>query len=147
MGDAFALPARYADMKPFIDVFVGDAKLWRDFVVSVRNALIYKAPARLEVQELFRTIDIRITQRERRERLARAVAAALDKHLIVDDYKVKTEYANLLTRDWLRRKETLLRSHREGGKQRLTVDYRRTLLDEFWAKIDAEIEKGELPKP
>lgn len=146
MGDDFRLPREHLTIKPLLEEFGTDPEGFHEFVRSVRDAVPSRSMARKGLQELFRTIETRLTQQMRRVRLDAAITMAVKKSIIPDVYSSKLAYANRCTAFWAQRKKNLLDAHR-AMKDHLDTDTRRVLLDEFWAKVDAEIANGELPKP
>ena len=148
-GDSFILPKEHVAVKPVLEFYAGDLEGWVKFVAGIRDRLpVSGRKFHPEVHMLYRTLEIRLTQQQRRERLSRAVEVAVKKRLIPNDYEEKMRYARRCTKEWQLRKTRLLDALRAGSKQnRVSVAERDSVLRDFWLNIDAEIENGELPKP
>jgi hypothetical protein len=147
MGDKFILPREHVLVKPALEYYAGDLAGWVKFVKSVRDRLPKDGRTFHQgIQELYRTLEIRLTQQERRERLDAAVAVAVKKRLIDDDYDSKMRYARRCTQVWKIRRDNLLKAH-IPKKGRISLEERDELLTKFWEDIMAEIRNGEVPKP
>ena len=148
MGDSFVLPREHVLVKPVLEYYAGDQSGWLKFLDSIRQRLPKNRRKFHEgVQELFRTVEVRVVQAERRARIDAAVTMAVRKKLIPADYDSKMQYGRKCTQTWqLRRTDTLAKAAKAQGRK-LTVEERELILSEFWREIDAEIVRGELPKP
>lgn len=148
LGARFILPQEHAYVKPILEYYFEDINGWAKYVRSIRDALPRGTAKRAEIQSVYRTIEIRAVQRERRDRLNAAVAVALKKGLIMDSHIDKQRYANRCTQEWSKHRAAMLDAHRKMTKaNRLHEAERTELCDEFWTQIDAGIAAGEVPKP
>jgi hypothetical protein len=149
-GD-FILPKQHEIVKPALEYYAGDLKGWLKFVKGVRDRLPKQGRSfHPGVNEIFRRIEIRATQQDRRVRLSNAVQMAIRRKLLPSNAsdEDKRKYAAKCTQEWLMRKRILLTGTAKQTKTgRVSVAEREVLLKEFWAQIDAEIENGEVPKP
>lgn len=149
MGDNFRLPKEHALVKPILEYYANDLEGWVKFVKGVRDRLpTHGRQFHSGVQSVYRTLEIRLTQQERRVRLDAAVNTAVKKRLIEDSYDVKMRYARRCTQAWQLRRATLLKNAANSTKSgKVTVAEREQLLEEFWRNIDLETQNGEVPKP
>lgn len=145
LGKDFIMPTEREVLSPIVDEFVGKLPSWLAFLREMRDSFPARSAVRADVHELFRTVDIRLTQREMRRRLNAAVAVAIQKGIIKDDSPSKVAYIDRCKKLWILRRKMLLKSHRDVVKV-LPEEQQRQILDEFWANIDAEIKNGEVPK-
>ena len=98
------------------------------------------------MQELYRKLDVRLTQQERRDRLTAAVEMAVLTGKIGDTPAEKLRYSKRCTQEWIKRRTLLLneaRSKTSGG--RVTREEQEMILNDFWAGVDSGIANGELP--
>lgn len=148
-GDQFILPREHAAVKPVLEYYAGDLEGWVRFVDSIRLRLPKDGRRyHVGVSKLYRVLETRLIQQQRRERLTRAINMAVAKGLIKNEYEDKQRYARRCVVTWQNRKELLLKNLAlTAPGTRLHTDDRATALDEFWATVDAEIDNGELPKP
>lgn len=147
LGTSFVLPREHVLVKPILEYYTGDLPGWVKFVKGVRDRLPKEGRTfHGGVHDLYRTLEIRRTQQERRERLDAAVSKALKKKLIPDTYEEKMRYARRCTQVWKERRDNLLKAH-IPKKGRLSVEEREGLLEEFWRTVMAEVDNGEVPKP
>lgn len=149
LGDHFILPREHKMILPVLETYVNDLPGWVKFVKGVRDRLpIDGRKFHGGMQELYRTLEVRLTQQQRRERLDAAVAMALKKRLITDDYDSKVRYARRCTQAWKLRRDNMLKVAAAQAKSgRLNAVEREDMLAEFWQGIEQEIQNGELPKP
>ena len=147
LKDEFVLPKEHATVAPAIEYFVGDLAAWVGFVRGIREDLPKGSLQHRGVHNIYRTLYIRITQQDRRTRLDAAVAQAVKKKIIPNNYDVKLRYVKKCTQVWQQRCASYLKAHRiETESGRLSTEEREELLEEFWKGIDTEIKRGELPK-
>lgn len=148
LGDSFVLPREHILVKPVLEYYAGDLEGWVKFLDSIRQRLPKEGRKfHAGVQELFRTVEVRYVQTQRRARLDAAVQKAVKLRLVPDTYDDKIRYARRCTQEWTKRRMDLLKNSAKGKGSRITVEERETLLDDFWLEIDAEIDRGEVPKP
>jgi hypothetical protein len=148
MGSSFYLPLEHAEVKPILDYYAGDLKGWVKYIHGIRN-MIGKQDARWpSMQELYRTVEIRLTQRDRRVRINAAIDCAVAKGLIESTTDSKRRYEKRCVQEWIKRRTLLLTTHMKSNpKGRLDEVSRAELLDEFWERIDQEIAEGKVPPP
>jgi len=148
MGSGFILPAQHAVVKPILDYYAGDLTGWVKYVKGIRDRIGRSDERWADLQELYRMLEIRNTQRIRRERLNSALAVALSRKLIADNKSAKAAYERRCTLEWMRLRTLTLDAARKGSpSKRLTEDERSKLLDEFWEGVDQQLAAGEIPKP
>lgn len=149
LGSAFVLPQQYAQLKPIIDYYAGDLPGWVKFVRGIRDSLPKDGRTfHTDMHDLYRTLEVRLTQQERRDRLDSAVQAAVRKGIIPDEPSEKLRYSRRCTQHWKLRRDALLKAHAAAtGKKRLSMEERDDLLTQFWTEIQEEISIGVLPPP
>lgn len=149
MGDSFVLPREHVLVKPALEFYAGDLAGWVKFVKGVRDRLpVSGRQYHKGMNELYRKLEIRLTQQERRERLTRAVDMALRKGMVENNYDAKMVYARRCTKAWQTRRDNMLAlAAKQTQTGRLSAAEGAELRDEFWQRIDEEIANGELPKP
>ena len=149
MGDSFVLPREHVVVKPALEFYAGDLEGWVKFVRGIRDRLpMAGRQYHKGVNELYRKLEIRLTQQERRERLDRAVTVAVKKKYIEDDYQEKLRYARRCTQVWKMRRDNMLKVAAGTTKTgKVSLGEREQLLEEFWSNINEEIQTGEIPKP
>lgn len=145
MPETFVLPAQHAMLKPVIDTFKSDLERFVLYVQAIRDQY-GPGEKRVELQKLYRTILVRQMQQSRRSRVGRAlkvVETMLNRGLGPDE---RERVSRKLDQHWARRRQLYLEGARRGtDKGRLSSDERSELLNEFWAEVDAEIDRRELP--
>lgn len=148
MGNSFVLPHEHTILAPILEYYAGDLRGWVKYVKGIRDRLVRGTEAWDSVYVLYRTLEIRAVQRERRERLSAAVDKAVALGLIEDDVEIKRRYANRCTNEWARMRTARLDSLRAGtSRKRISEDERNEILKEFWDEIDQLIAAGEVPTP
>lgn len=148
LGDDFRLPGDHAFLRPILEHYYEDLEGWVKFIKGVRDRLPPRSEESGAVSAVYRTVSIRLVQRERRVRIDKAVTKAIEKQMIEPKYVVKVAYGNKCVQKWKIRRDQFLKGHRRESKTgRLSQDVQEKLLQEFWNMIDMEIENGEVPKP
>lgn len=148
-GESFVLPRDHAYLAPIVERFADDPKRLLRYVRAVRDEIAEVRGMGSEeykrLQELVRTLDVRIVQASRRERL-RAAA----EWLIKEQPDLTTEHRKVWVRQleqrWAKQRLAWLAAHRKKAGGRLSEDERREVLDEFWSQIDEQIKVGALPR-
>jgi hypothetical protein len=148
-GDRFILPSDHALVKPVLETYRNDLAGWVKFVKGIRDRLpVDGRKFHAGVHDLYRTLLVRLTQHERRVRLDAAVAKAVQKGMIENEFEAKMRYSRRCTQVWKQRKDNLLRQHAKSSKKGvLSVEERDGILEQYWQLVNEEIEHGELPKP
>lgn len=145
MPSTFVLPAQMAALKPLVDTFHANLDSFTRYARALRDALP-PGSERSAMHQFYRTLNTRLVQRVGRSRDARALAVVeemLHRELDPDE---RDRVLVKLNQFWSRRRREFLEAARRSTeKGRLNTDERSTLLVEFWAQIDEEIERRELP--
>jgi hypothetical protein len=147
LGEELKLPKEHDFIKPILEKFAKNPKGFSEWLFKLRNDLP-KCAGRVLINALYRKVMTRALQRERRTREDAAIRMALKIGLINDDYATKQAYIRKIVLEWGKRRTEILDSERKFGKgPRIPLDEQEIILADFWKSIEAEIEKGELPKP
>lgn len=148
LKDDFILPSEHRSILPVLEYYAGDLEGWSKFVMSVRDRFLRKTVQYSNVQQLYRTILVRMIQQQRRERLNLAVEQAVKRGVIPDVYDDKIRYSRRCTQAWKLQRDAVLDAARSSTKSgRVSAEEREVLLSEFWANVHDDIMKGNLPKP
>lgn len=148
LGSEFVLPKQHEVLLPILEYYAGDLPGWVAYVKSIRDNMDRGTDRWRAVYELYRTLEVRNVQRERRERLNAAVDMAVRLGWVQPDFESKRRYANRCTNEWARMRTSLLDSVRSRtAKGRISEEERAELLERFWSEIDEFIQAGELPRP
>lgn len=148
LGKDFLLPQKHAMLAPLIESFKGNPKLFLKYVRAVRDDIAlargFSTMDYKELQELARTLDVRIVQQQRRERLRAAVDWLVREQpwLTVDQQRL---WVRRIEQLWARQRLAWLAARRKEAGGRLSEGERRVALDEFWATIENNINNGALP--
>lgn len=148
--DNFVLPAKHADLAPVLAAFVGGKhERFRAYVRAMRDEVraIWGASSTQYdgMQQFVRTLDVRAAQRMRRDKLSRAAEWMRQTRPDIDA-DARSVWLRRLEQTWAQERLDALRQRAVSAHQnRLSVEEKREVLDEFWASIDARIESGDLP--
>lgn len=147
--DAFVLPAKHAHLAPIIGAFVGKPDGFHNFVRAVRDEMYHEVGPKdgryIEMQEFFRTIEIRNVQNKRRERLGQAAEWFRNTYRTASTDQ-KNLWLRRLEQSWIKRRMQTLDAYKKTHRlKRISEDERRVLLDDFWAGVDQQIKNGDLP--
>ena len=144
MPRLFILPREHAQLKPVVEAFARDDRGLTDYVLGFRNDLP-DGEQKIAVNALYRKINVRYVQRVRRERLTRALDMA-EKKFGTLDYEARLKYSKKLEQAWGRRRlDWLADVRRKMGRRNIPLEEMNDALSVFWAGVDDEIERGEVP--
>ena len=147
MGRSFSLPTEHALLRPIIDEYTHNFPEFVAYVRELRNTVQPRSSNYIALHELYRMLEVRLVQQQRRDR-ARKALAWLEKHYPKLNFDQKQRWIRKLEQQWGReRLDTLDTARRKTARGRVTTDERESLLEDFWAEVDERIEKGDLPTP
>lgn len=145
MPDSFVLPAEHAVLQSVIAGFHSDMDAFADYIRAIRDQYP-PGDDKVKLHGLYRTVFTRQVQKARRQRVQKAieqVERALNRKLEYDEWVRVTAK---LEQYWAKRRREFLKSQRAlTAKGRLSTDVQNTVLKQFWAEINAEIDRGCLP--
>lgn len=147
IGNQLILPKEHSFAKPVVECFAGDPASYARWLKKVRDEM-HKCGARMDLNSLFRKVEVRGIQRERRAREDAAVMTAVRNNLIINTPTERQRYHRRLVLEWGKRRYAVLDEARRSTKGgRLTLDEQSEVLARFWAAVDEEIAAGDLPPP
>lgn len=139
----FVLPKNHRDMLPVIEEYAYDLRGFVQFIAKVRD-LCRRGDAEA-VQKLYRTVNGRLTQQERRARFDRALEKAQELYGPYPDYMTRMRWLSALEQVWRRRRLRYLDDARAKVGRRLTRDEVGEAAAAFWAELDVDIDAGKVP--
>lgn len=146
-GSNFVLPAEHRALDPIIARYSGALPEFVKYVKAVRDAAPAKSRTYDSPHELYRTLNVRLVQQDRRDRAGRALAW-LEKYYPKLTYDQRVRWIRKVEQQWgQRRMASMDDARRKTERGRLATDEREVILRKFWETIDAEIAEGDLPKP
>lgn len=147
-ASSFILPRQHAYLAPIINAFAGKLARFHKYVRGVRDECQHMYGERsaqyISTQALFRSLEVRLVQQQRRERAAQVAEWFRAEYPRVSATQ-RQAYVKRIEQHWTAQRLQLLNAYRKQHGGRLPEDKRRELLDEFWAEIDAHIKRGDLP--
>lgn len=147
MGRQFRLPDEHADIEPIIDRYGTNLEKFVSYVKALRDQAPPRSSGYIALHELYRTLEVRMIQQQRRER-ARKAYTWLEKNYPKLTYDQRQRWIRKLEQQWGRERMAFLEGYRNKTKTgRLSTEEREELLQEFWADIDQGVDKGDLPAP
>lgn len=142
----FVLPKQHEFMKPLIEAFAHDLVGFAEYLLQLRDNFDRRSRQFVDIQAVYRRVNGRSVQQQRRERMARAIAKAEELYGEIA-YTKRMQWMAELEHHWAQRRLAFLEQQRKRLKQeRLSTEMRTEMLLEFWDIIDTEIYKGELPQ-
>lgn len=142
----FLLPKAHMILKPLIEVYARNPDGFLQYVLGVRDSFSPEDKAWEDVQVIYRRINGRYVQQQRRERSSRAVTKAIELFGGAPNYHVRLKWVADLEHEWAKRRLAFLEIHRDKlSNNRIDAETRADLLAEFWDIIDTEIYEGGLP--
>lgn len=141
----FLLPRAHEFMKPLIESYALNLEGFTQYLVGLRDCFDRRSVQFRDVQAIYRRVNGRYVQQQRRERISRAVVKAEELYGEIS-YHERMQWMSRLEHEWAQRRLAWLELQRTRLKtDRLSVDHRTELLLEFWDMVDTEIYEGDLP--
>lgn len=142
----FVLPRQYVEIKDVIEAFALDLTKFVRYVRACRDSVAPHSPQHRDLHDLFRTLNVRCVQQQRRDRLDQAWAWYERKNPTAS-YDQKVRWRRKLEQQWgKRRLAVLAEARRNTENRRLSLAEMDEILAKFWAEIQQEITEGKLPE-
>lgn len=142
LGDAFLLPKEHSYVEPALKEFKDDPRAWLDFVREIRDMFpVNGKEFGADIQDLYRRVELRVVQAERRDRLDRAVKAAIRAGAIENSPVEKKQYEQRCVAQWNLRKQEVRKTLLGENGRANRAEYSQGLAN-MWAEIDNEIASG-----
>lgn len=143
--EMFVLPRAHEHLKPLITTFAHDLEGFTFYLLELRDNFDRNSAQFKDVQAVYRRMNGRHVQQQRRHRINRAVSKAEELYGEIP-YTHRMQWMAELEHDWARRRMAFLEAQRTRLRQeRLSTEQRTELLLEFWDEVDTEIYEGKLP--
>lgn len=147
LGRHFRVPEEHAEISPIIERYSKNLIKFVAYVKSLRDQAPPRSGGYFALHELYRTLEVRMIQQQRRERARRAYSWLERGHPRLT-YEQKQRWLRKLEQQWGReRMDFLEERRRKTGTGRLSTEEREELLQEFWSKVDQAVDRGDLPQP
>lgn len=147
MGRTFVLPEEHALIEPIIERYSKSLPKFVAYVRDVRDTVAPRSTSYIALHELYRTLEVRMVQQQRRDRARKALAWLESRYpkLTVDQ---KNRWVRKLEQQWGRERLDFMEKYRnKTASGRLSTEEREEVLKEFWQEVDAEVAAGKLPAP
>lgn len=143
--NTFLLPKAHEFLEPLVKGFAADLEGFLQYLIELRDRYDRGSQQFEDTQAVYRRLNGRYVQQQRRERVGRAVAKAEELYGEIP-YPARMQWMANLEHSWAQRRLAFLEAQRTRLKQeRLSTELRTEYLIEFWDIIDTEIHKGEVP--
>jgi hypothetical protein len=147
VGRNFVLPNEHSILQPIIDRYSKSFPKFVAYVKSLRDTVPPRSANYIALHELYRMLEVRLVQQQRRER-GRKALAWLEKNHPKLSYEQKQKWFRKLEQQWSKERMSALDgARRKTVRGRVSTDEREELLAEFWAEVDERVAKGDLPSP
>lgn len=146
-GSDFVLPEEHEELQPIIDRYGKNLEKFVAYVRDIRNSVEPRKSAYVALHELYRMLEVRLVQQQRRERAKRALTWLSRKHPRLSSEQ-RLRWLRKLEQLWgKQRMQYMDVERRKTAKGRLSTEEREEILAEFWKEIDRQVDAGELPNP
>ena len=143
--NTFLLPKAHEFLKPLIESYALNLEGFTQYLIGLRDCFDRSTAQFTQIQAIYRRVNGRFVQQQRRERISRAVAKAEELYGEIP-YTERIQWMARIEHEWAQRRLAWLEQQRQRlSKERLSVDIRTELLLEFWDNIDTEIYEGNIP--
>lgn len=141
----FLLPRAHEFLKPLIETYAENLEGFTEYLLGIRDCFHRQSAAFKDVQAVYRRINGRYIQQQRRVRMERAIAKAEEMNGSIP-YVQRVQWIANLEHQWAVRRLDFLEAHRHRyANDRLPSEDRVELLEQFWEQIDTEIYEGKIP--
>lgn len=142
---SFVLPRSHEFLKPLIEAYAKNLEGFTDYIVELRNRFDRQSGTFKDIQAIYRRLNGRLIQQQRRARTERAVAKAEELYGEIP-FLQRMQWIADLEHAWAKRRLDFLEAQRNRYENdRLPSEDRVELLAEFWEGIDFEIYEGKVP--
>jgi hypothetical protein len=139
------LPRAHEFLRPLIEGFAKHLEGFADYILELRGNFARTSSQFKDIQAIYRRLNGRWVQQQRRERMIRAVEKAESLHGEIP-YTKRMQWMAELEHEWAQRRLAFLEQQRKRLRmERMATELRTEYLLEFWDIIDTEIYKGDLP--
>lgn len=139
------LPRAHEFLRPLIEGYARDLEGFADYILELRDQFARSSSQFKDIQAVYRRLNGRWVQQQRRERMLRAVdkAESLNGEI---PFTKRMQWMAELEHDWAQRRLAFLEQQRKRLKmERMSTELRTGFLLEFWDIIDTEIYEGDIP--
>lgn len=141
----FVLPKAHEFLNPLIQEYARNLDGFTQYILYLRDHFDRGSGTFKDLQAVYRRVNGRYIQQQRRERINRAVAKAEELYGSVG-YNERMKWMSDLEHKWAVRRLDFLEAQRHRyDNDRLPAEDRVDLLAEFWETIDHEIYEGKVP--
>ena len=143
---SFRIPQEYAQLMPIVEAYYNKLGDFVGFVRNLRDAVTKEQYA--DMHEVFRRINSRHVQIERRRRLAKAVNLIEENLHRTFTYEQKKSVEKWLESYWGSERATRLNDVRTASRNpQLSTDERAEICDIYWADLDNKLQHNIVPTP
>lgn len=144
-GRNFVLPREHAYLGDLLTKYGKSLSKFVSYVKDVRDSQVPKSRSYNLLQDFYRTLEVRLVQQQRRERVRKAMSWLEEQHPKLQ-YEAKMRWCHKVEQQWGRRRmEVMEAARKRTPRHRLNAVEREQILSEFWQEIDTEIARGKLP--
>lgn len=143
-GRRFVLPEEHGQLEGLIEEYGSNFARFVEYVRRLRDTVPPRSEVYVSLHELYRTLDVRLVQQQRRDRAKRALEVYERKHPRAT-YDEKMKWLRAQEQSWGRRRMAVLDNYRrKTAEKRLSTEEREDILKEFWRGVDDEIKAGKV---
>lgn len=140
--ETFLIAKPHSFLEPLVRAYATNLEDFLLYLIELRDAFSKEDLAWEHVQTVYRRINGRFVQQQRRERSNRAIAKAEEQYGPTD-FHSRLQWVADLEHSWAGRRLLFLDDYRDKYKtKRLDTETRAEVLLEFWETIDFEIHTG-----
>ena len=143
-GRKFVLPPTHSELAPLIEQYSSNFPRFVQYVKDLRDTVEPRSEAYISLHELYRTLEVRLVQQQRRDRARRALDV-YEKRNPKASYEEKVRWMRRVEQAWGRRRMAELEAHRRRtATGRISTEEREEILKGFWEQVDDEIKRGDV---
>ena len=147
-GPNFLLPPEHDVLQPIGEKFGEDLQGFIQYILHLRNSFAKSSKKWEQIQAIYRKINTRYIQQQRRERTKRAIQVNKKTFDEKPEYSVRLQWIANIEKIWAKKRLAHLERERNAGNRaHLQSDEYNEVLAEFWEQISKEIDRGDYVLP
>ena len=147
-GPNFLLPPEHEVLQPIGEKIGTNLNEFIQYILHLRDRFSKNSAEWRKIQAIYRKINTRYIQQQRRERTKKAIQANRKVFTEKPEYSVKLQWIANIEKIWAEKRLLYLEVRRKSGhRAHLKYDELNEVLAEFWEQISEEIDRGDYVLP
>lgn len=147
-GPNFLLPPEHDVLQPIGEKFSKDLQGFIQYILHLRDSFAKNSGEWEQIQAIYRKINTRYIQQQRRERTKRAIKVNKKTFKEKPEYSVRLQWIANIEKIWAKKRLIHLERERSARHRvHLNSDEYNEVLADFWEQVSDEIDRGDYVLP